>query len=157
MKQSYNARGVFNDQSDRVRDTRELSESGSETQLKSVSWPQLRRSLSRPEKKVVVQGPLELQAYLDSPGDENLKTQIRAMFQTLRANPAAGEHVRKSLWPEKYAKQRINSLFVYRIGDQTRFPYTIIEQDATTRVVRILDFFRTHKEYDRVFRYHRLA
>ena len=108
-------------------------------------------------KDVEVQGSSELQAYLVSPGGEGIKAKIRGMFQTLRANPAAGEHVRKSLWPEKYARQGINSLFVYRIGDQTRFTYTIIELDAATRVVRILDFFRTHKEYDRVFRYHRSA
>jgi hypothetical protein len=105
------------------------------------------------KKKLIIQGPTELQAYLYSPGDEELKSRIREMFQTLRAHPAAGEHVRKELWPEKYVRQGINNLFVYRIGDQTRFPYTLVDPDSTTRVVRILDFFRTHKEYERVFGY----
>lgn len=109
--------------------------------------------MSHPEKNVVIHGPLELQTYLDSPGDEDLKAKIREMFRILRANPAAGEHIRKNLWPEKYVKQGINNLFRYRIGDQTRFAYTIVDPEATTRIVRILDFFRTHKEYERVFGY----
>ena len=44
-------------------------------------------------------------------------------------------------------------MFRYRIGDQTRFAYSIVYPDAATRVVKILDFFRTHKEYERVFGY----
>jgi mRNA-degrading endonuclease RelE of RelBE toxin-antitoxin system len=109
--------------------------------------------LSRPEKKVVIHGPPDLQEYLDTPGDEGLKARIREMFQVLSANPAAGEHVKKKLWPEKYTKQRINNLFRYRIGDQTRFAYTIVDPNAATRIVKILDFFKTHKEYERVFAY----
>jgi len=49
---------------------------------------------------VVVNGPADLQAYLDSPGDGELKKQIRDMLQVLRANPAAGEHMKKRLWPD---------------------------------------------------------
>jgi hypothetical protein len=109
--------------------------------------------LSRREKKVIIEGPLELQRYLDSPGDEDLKARIREMFQVLQANPVAGEHVRRKLWPEKYVKQGINNLFRYRIGDQSRGAYAIVEPDATTRVIRVLDFFKTHKEYERVFGY----
>lgn len=109
--------------------------------------------MSRREKRVIVQGPLELQAYLDSSGEEDLKAGIREMFQVLQANPAAGEHVRRKLWPEKYVKQGINNLFRYRIGDQSRVAYTIVDRDATARIVRILDVFKTHKEYERVFGY----
>lgn len=109
--------------------------------------------MSSPEKKIVVHGPLKLQAYLDSPGDEDLKAKIREMFQILRANPPAGEHVRKKLWPEKYTREGINNLFRYRIGDQMRFAYTIVDPDAATRIIKVLDFFRTHKEYERVFGY----
>ncbi|MDG6967592.1 MAG: hypothetical protein JRN03_07710 [Nitrososphaerota archaeon] len=109
--------------------------------------------MSRAKKRVIINGPAELQAYLDSPGDEELKKQIREMLQILRANPAAGEHVKKRLWPDRYARQRINNLFRYRIGDQVRFAYTIIDADPGTRIVRILGFFRTHKEYGRVFGY----
>jgi mRNA-degrading endonuclease RelE of RelBE toxin-antitoxin system len=108
--------------------------------------------LSRANRRVVVNGPAELQAYLDSPGEEEVKKQIREMLHVLRANPAAGEHVRKRLWPDQYAKQRVNNLFRYRIGDQVRFAYTIID-DPSTRTVKILSFFRTHKEYERVFGY----
>lgn len=109
--------------------------------------------MSRREKRVIIEGPLELQAYLDSPEDEDLRARIRKMFQVLQSNPVAGEHVRRKLWPEKYVRQGINNLFRYRIGDQSRVAYTIVDQDATTRIVRILDFFKTHKEYERVFGY----
>ncbi len=109
--------------------------------------------MSRPGKKIEIHGPPELQSYLGSPGDADLKKEIQEMLRILRETPAAGEHVRRSLWPEKYAKQGINSLFVYRIGDQTRFPYTIIDQGPSTRIVRVLDFFKTHKDYERVFGY----
>ncbi len=109
--------------------------------------------MSRTNKKVIIQGPAELQAYLDSPGEEDVKKRIRAMFQILRNNAAAGEHVRKKLWPDTYARQGINNLFRYRIGDQIRFAYTMVDIDPSTRVVKILDFFKTHKEYERVFGY----
>ena len=88
--------------------------------------------MSRSNRKVVINGPAELQAYLDSPGEEEVKKQIRDMLQVLRENPAAGEHVRNKLWPDQYAKQRINNLFRYRIGDQVRFAYTIIDANPST-------------------------
>lgn len=109
--------------------------------------------MSRTSKKVIVNGPLELRTYLDSPGEEDVKRQIRDMFEILRGDPAAGEHVRKKLWPDKYVRQGINNLFRYRIGAQLRFAYTIVDVDPNTRMVKILDFFRTHKEYERVFGY----
>jgi len=102
---------------------------------------------------VLVQGPPELQAYLDSPGGVETKAQVRRTIRVLRENPAAGEHVRRDLWPDRYARLRINNLFRCRVGGQTRIAYTIVDTDPDTRVVRILDLFRTHKEYERVFGY----
>jgi hypothetical protein len=34
-----------------------------------------------------------------------------------------------------------------------RFAYTIVDPDPTTHIVKILDFFRIHKKYERVFGY----
>ena len=78
---------------------------------------------------------------------------IRQMFDTLRNRPQSGEHVPHDRWPERYAKQGISNLFLYKIGGQLRFPYTVAMIDKKTILVKILDFFITHKEYERVFGY----
>ena len=75
------------------------------------------------------------------------------MYDVLRSKPHSGEHVSRERWPEKYAKQGIANLFLYKIGGQLRFPYTIASIDEETVLVKILDFFLTHKEYERVFGY----
>ena len=105
-------------------------------------------------RRVILNGPKALQHYVDSMMcDQATRTAIRGMYDVLRSKPHAGEHVSRDLWPDRYVKQGISNLFLYKIGGQLRFPYTVAALDKETVLVKILDFFLTHKEYERVFGY----
>ena len=75
------------------------------------------------------------------------------MYDTLRSRPHSGEHVPRDRWPEKYERQGISNLFLYKIGGRAEFPYTVAAVDRETTLVKVLDFFLTHKEYERAFGY----
>jgi hypothetical protein len=47
----------------------------------------------------------------------------------------------------------VNNLYRLRVSDQARLTYTVIAHGENELVVRILEFFRTHSEYDRRFGY----
>ena len=75
------------------------------------------------------------------------------MLDTLQLNPNAGDQLARRLWPKDYKKQGFESVFRYEIDNAMRATYTVRRLDNQRREVRIIDFFRTHKEYDRKFHY----
>ncbi len=101
-----------------------------------------------------VRGSKEFQARfgaLDKDLDE-----YRAVDQTLsvlKNNILAGVQVPKKQWPRVYVKEyEINNLYKVDIRGGRRLTYTIVAEDQGCSV-SMLDYFRSHKEYEVFFGY----
>jgi Txe/YoeB family toxin of Txe-Axe toxin-antitoxin module len=87
------------------------------------------------------------------PPNNEIRKKIEKMIDELETNPAAGEQLQKRLWPKDYTRQGLENVFRFEIDKSMRATYTVRRIDNQNREVRIIDFFRTHKEYERKFHY----
>ena len=81
-----------------------------------------------------------------------LRTKLQSMVDTLNERPDAGEYVQRNLWPHDYRDLELENLFRYEVDTFRRATYTIGRRGMTIDVQNI-EFFPTHKDYDRRFRY----
>ena len=103
---------------------------------------------------VVVTGSEEFKRYLHAlPLGDEVRKKLEKMIDALEINPGAGEQIQRGLWPRDYRKQSFDNVFRYEVDDSMRATYTVRRIDDQNREVRIIDFFRSHKEYERKFRY----
>ena len=75
------------------------------------------------------------------------------MLDTLKLDPTAGDQIKRNQWPKEYKRQGFDNVFRYEIDDSMRATYTIRRLDNERREVRNIDFFRTHKDYEKKFHY----
>ena len=88
---------------------------------------------------------------LDKSSDE-YKT-IDEALSLLKANVTSGTHIQKDRWPRKYVREYgINNLYKYDLSSGRRLTYIIVGEDDGCSVI-VLDYFRTHKEYEEFFGY----
>ena len=89
-----------------------------------------------------------------SPEGDELKSRVRNIVELLKSNAFLGEQIPRRLWPGTSPLYRdLNNLYRIRVTDQARMIYTLIARGDDEMVVRILEFFRTHSEYDKRFGY----
>ena len=75
------------------------------------------------------------------------------MLERLRARPDAGDQIQRNLWPDDYRKAGFRNVFRYAIDDSMRATYTIKAVGPLKLEVAIIEFFETHKAYERRFHY----
>ena len=87
-----------------------------------------------------------------SEGSE-LKRVIEVSLEALREDVLAGEKIEKKKWPKKYVQEYgIHNLFKIDVGREGRLTYTIIAE-GRKKIVCVIEFFSSHKSYDRRFGY----
>jgi hypothetical protein len=102
--------------------------------------------------KVTVKGDRKFAVFFLGLGEGELKKRLDDVFAALKEHPDSGDLVEHRLWPDEYKRLGLDNLFRIEVGRGGRITYTIrIEGDDLD--VNVIEFFRTHKEYDRRFHY----
>jgi len=102
--------------------------------------------------KMAVRGEPKFASFLLNLRDVQLKKRIDGILDTLKEHPDSGDLVERSLWPEEYKGFGLDNLFRIGVGRSERLTYTI-RIEGSNLDVDIIEFFRTHKEYERRFHY----
>lgn len=101
-----------------------------------------------------VTGELSFSKFLASlPEDDPVRKKLDKMLDKLKSNPDAGDQIQRGLWPDDYKKAGFRNIFRYEVDDSMRATYTIRHIGSLHIEVAVIEFFRTHKEYERKFRY----
>ena len=86
--------------------------------------------------------------------DDDQKSRARNLIDLLKSSAFVGEQIPRRLWPRSSpVYDGINNLYRLRVTDQARMTYTVIARGQDEIAVRILEFLRTHAEYDKRFGY----
>jgi hypothetical protein len=102
--------------------------------------------------KITVRGEPKFASFFLNLRDEQLKKRIDDALNALKEHPDSGDLIEHALWPDEYKKLALHNLFRMEVGSGRRLTYTIrIEGDKLD--VNIIEFFRTHKEYEKRFHY----
>ena len=101
-----------------------------------------------------LRGAQEFAAFYSSLSeDSELHNMIKASLDALREDMFAGEKIEKKKWPKKYVQEYgIHNLFKMDVGRECRLTYTIIAE-GEKKIVCVIEFFSSHKSYDRRFGY----
>jgi mRNA-degrading endonuclease RelE of RelBE toxin-antitoxin system len=102
--------------------------------------------------KITVRDEPRFASFFQSLRDEELRERIDGVLSTLKEHPDAGDLVERSLWPDEYKKMELTNLFRMKVGKSQRIIYTI-QIEGSNLDVNIIEFFRTHKEYERRLHY----
>ena len=102
--------------------------------------------------KINVRGEPKFASFYLNLRDSEQKKRIDDALDTLKKRPDAGDLVERSLWPSEYKRLSLDNLFRMEVGRSQRLTYTIrIEGNALD--VDVVEFFMTHKDYERRFHY----
>ncbi len=102
--------------------------------------------------RITVRGELRFASFFQNLRDKELKKRLDDVLNVLKEHPDAGDLVERSLWPEEYQKMELSNLFRIEVGRSQRISYTIrIEGDSLD--IDVIEFFRTHKDYEKRFHY----
>ncbi len=74
------------------------------------------------------------------------------MIDTLKERPFAGDYVRRELWPQTYIAMGLQNLYRFEVDKGLRAMYSV-KRDGLNVEVKIIEFFATHKEYEKRFGY----
>jgi hypothetical protein len=85
-------------------------------------------------------------------GDAPLKKRIGDVLDALKEHPDAGDLVEHALWPDEYERLALDNLFRIEVGKGQRMTYTI-RIEGVNLDVDVIEFFKTHKEYEKRSRY----
>ncbi len=102
--------------------------------------------------RIAVKGGPKFAPLFLSLDEGQLKKRIGDVLDTLKEHPDSGNLVEHALWPDGYRKLAVDNLFRIEVGRGQRMIYTI-RIHGNELDVDIIEFFRTHKEYDRRFHY----
>lgn len=101
---------------------------------------------------ITVRGEPKFASFYLNMRDAELKKRIGDVLDTLKEHPDAGDLVERSLWPDEYKILSLDNLFRIEVGRSQRLTYTI-RIEGKTLDVDVIEFFRTHKDYDKRFHY----
>ena len=101
---------------------------------------------------ITVKGEPKFAAFFLNLRDAQLKKRIGDLLDTLKEHPDAGDLVEHVLWPDEYEDLALHNLFRIEVGKGQRMTYTI-RIEGVNLDVDVIEFFRTHKEYEKRFHY----
>lgn len=102
--------------------------------------------------RITVRGEPRFASFFQNLRDEELKKELDEMLNVLNEHPDAGDRVERSLWPDEYKKMELGNLFRMEVAKSRRIVHTI-RIEGNNLDVEVIEFFRTHKEYERRFHY----
>ena len=102
--------------------------------------------------KIIVRGEPRFASFFQNLRDKKLKKRLDGVLSVLKEHPDAGDLVERSLWPDEYKKLGLDNLFRMEVGKSQRITYAI-RIEGNNLHVDIIEFFRTHKEYEKRFHY----
>ena len=102
--------------------------------------------------KITVRGEPKFASFFLNLSDKQLKKRIDAVLDALKEHPDSGDLVEHALWPDEYKKLSLDNLFRMEVGKGQRMAYTI-RIDGDELDLDVIEFFRTHKEYEKRFHY----
>ena len=102
--------------------------------------------------KITVRGEPKFASFFLNLRDGQLKKRIDHVLNALKEHPDSGDLVERALWPDEYGKLALDNLFRMEVGRGQRMAYTIRIEGGNLDV-DIIEFFKTHKEYEKRFRY----
>jgi len=101
-----------------------------------------------------LRGTPEFEAFFSGlDNDCELYKRIRAALEAVKADMLVGDKIEKKKWAKKYVtKYGVRNLFRMETGKESRLIYTVIAEN-NKKIVVVLKFFSSHKEYERCFGY----
>lgn len=102
--------------------------------------------------EIIVRGEPRFASFFQTLRDKRLKNRLDDVLNVLKEHPDAGNLVERSLWPDEYKKLELDNLFRMEVGKSQRIAYAL-RIEGNNLDVDIIEFFRTHKEYERRFHY----
>ena len=102
--------------------------------------------------KITVKGEPKFASFFLNLGDAPLRKRIGDVLDALKEHPDAGDLVEHALWPDEYDRLALDNLFRIEVGKGQRMTYTIRIEGADLDV-DVIEFFMTHKEYEKRFHY----
>jgi len=82
-----------------------------------------------------------------------LKKSLRKAISDLKENVFCGEKISHKLIPKEYIrKYNIDNLFWYKLSKEWRLVYSIAGNDIEVLAI-IIEYFSSHKDYERRFKY----
>jgi hypothetical protein len=104
------------------------------------------------EFEITVRGEPKFASFFLNLSDGQLKKRINAVLDALKEHPDSGDLVERALWPGEYRKLELDNLFRMEVGRGRRLTYTI-RIGGGNLDVDVIEFFATHKEYEKRFHY----
>lgn len=105
-------------------------------------------------KKFEVVVSVEFRELYRSMKDEQVKKSIDSLADALEQRPLdAGAFVPKDRWPDEYRWMALNNVYKANLAKGARITYTVTLSQAGTGVVKVIEFFPTHKDYAKKFGY----
>lgn len=102
--------------------------------------------------QISVNGDPKFALFFSSLSEGPLKKRIDSVLTALKKQPDLGDLVGRALWPDEYKILGLHNLFRIEVGRGQRMIYTIRIEGANLDV-DVLEFFATHKGYERRFHY----
>src|SRR5487761_133377 len=99
---------------------------------------------------IAVTGSPEFSSWFGSLPQGEMRKKLQGMMDTLKERPFAGDYVRRELWPQTYIAMDLQNLYRFEVDKTMRATYSI-KRDGLNVEVRIVEFFATHKEYEKRF------
>ena len=95
------------------------------------------------------------QEYLELSEDDKLKKRINFVIDRLKEKPHFGQPIAKRLIPKEYKKQGVKSAYWVELskGRGWRLIYSLTSENEIEIIAIILEWFDSHKEYERRFKY----
>jgi homoserine kinase len=86
--------------------------------------------------------------------DEQMKRSIDSLADALEQRPLdAGAFVPKDRWPDEYRTMGLSNVYKANLTKGARITYTVTLSQAGSGLVRVIEFFPTHKDYAKKFGY----
>ncbi len=86
--------------------------------------------------------------------DEQMKKSIDSLADALEQRPLdAGAFVPKDRWPDEYRTMGLSNVYKADLARGARITYTVTLSQAGSGLVRVIEFFPTHKNYAKKFGY----
>ena len=102
--------------------------------------------------KITVRGEPKFASFFLNLRDAQLKRRIDDALDALKEHPDTGDLVERRLWPDEYKRLALDNLFRIEVGKGRRMTYTI-RIAGVNLDVDVIEFFGTHKEYEKRFHY----
>lgn len=109
--------------------------------------------LIKPAKAVVFIENKTEEAFNSLAENSPLKKSIKKAISGLKDNVFCGEKIKKELIPKEYIrKYNLNNLFWCKLSKGWRLVYSVAGNSIEVIAV-IIEYFSSHKEYERRFKY----